>query len=43
MKRMKGDEGRMIEGDDEVLKVMAKHWKELGKKRDRMLQHLKQR
>ena len=30
---MKDDEGRMVEGEDEVLEVMEKHWKELGRKR----------
>ena len=30
MRRMKNDEGRMVEGEDEVLEVMAKHWEELG-------------
>ena len=33
VRRMQGDEGRMVEEEDEVLEVMAKHWKELGRKR----------
>ena len=24
----------MVEGEDKVLEVMAKHWKELGRKRE---------
>ena len=31
---MKDDEGRMVEGDDEVLEIMVKHWEELGRKRE---------
>ena len=34
MSRMKDDERRMVEGKDEVLEVMAKHWEELGRKRE---------
>ena len=34
VRRMKDDEGRMVEGEDEVLEVMAKHWKEFGRKRE---------
>ena len=29
---MNDDEGRLVEGEDEVLEVMAKHWEELGRK-----------
>ena len=34
MRGMKDDEGRMVKGEDEVLEVMAKHWEELGRKRE---------
>ena len=33
-RRMENDEGRMVGGGDEVLKVKAKLWEELGRKRD---------
>ena len=33
MRRIK-NEGRMVEREDEVLEVMAKHWEELGRKRE---------
>ena len=29
--RMKDEEGRIAEGEDEVLKVMARHWDKLGR------------
>ena len=29
LNRMK-DEGRMVEGEDKVLAVLARHWEELG-------------
>ena len=32
MRRIKEDEVRMVEEEDEVFEVMAKHWEELGKK-----------
>ena len=31
---MKDDEGMMVDGEDEVLEVMSKYWKELGRKRE---------
>ncbi len=34
MKGMNDDEGRMVEGEDKVLEVTAKHWEELGRKRE---------
>ena len=34
VRRMKDDEGKMVVGEDEVLEVMAKHWEELGRKRE---------
>ena len=30
---MKDGIGRIVEGEDEVLEVMAKYWEELGRKR----------
>ena len=30
LNRMKDEEGRVVEGEDEVLEVMARHWEELG-------------
>ena len=32
MRRIKDVEGRMVEGEDEVLEVMAKHWEDLRRK-----------
>ena len=34
MRRMNDDEVRMVEEEDEVLEVMAKHWEDLGRKRE---------
>ena len=34
VRRMKDDEGRMLEGENQVLEVMEKHWEELGSKRE---------
>ena len=28
---MKGEEGRIVEGEDEVLEVLARHWEEHGR------------
>ena len=28
---MKNEEGRIVEGEDEVLEVMVRHWEELGR------------
>ena len=28
---MKDEEGRIVDGEDEVLEVLARHWKELGR------------
>ena len=30
----RNDEGRVLEGEDEVLEVVAKYWEEFGRKRD---------
>ena len=30
LNRMKDEEGRIVEGEDEVLEVMARHWRNLG-------------
>ena len=34
MRRMNDDEVRIVEGEDEVLEVMAKHWEDLGRERE---------
>ena len=34
VRRMEDDEGTIVEGDDKVLEVIAKHWEELGRKRE---------
>ena len=31
LNRMKDEEGRIVEGEDKVLEVMARHWDEPGK------------
>ena len=28
---MKDEEGRIVEGEDDVLEVLARHWNELGR------------
>ena len=38
---MKDDEEGMVDGEDEVLKVMARHWEELGRKRKILKQRWK--
>ena len=30
LNRMKDEKGRIVEGEDEVLEVLARHWEELG-------------
>ena len=29
--RMKDEEGRIVEGEDEVLEVLVRHWEKLGR------------
>ena len=31
---MKDDEGRMVDGEDKVFEVMAKHWEKFGRKKE---------
>ena len=33
LNRMKDEEGRIVEGEDEVLEVLTRHWEELGRSR----------
>ena len=32
LNRMKDEEGKIVEGEDEGLEVMGKHWEELGRR-----------